>query len=217
VAAWHYIDPAHCALADCPLNLPACPEEHQLTVLKQHPGGVYEETGTFTPTPSDSLIYDDVRVNPWDAGVGFFGDLTINFCATEPVFEGSCSLLVHFEQSNFAGAKFIHQFGLDTRRFQTLTFRLFLTGAGQQNFKIFTTAPRSDCDPGADPVYPPTFNEQSELTDFLPVPVVGQWQQVQIPLEAIVDPQEPIINGIAFQNMGMGQGVFYLDDIRLVP
>ncbi len=215
LTAWHYINPAHCPPEICPLNLAACPI--LLKVLKRHPGGVWEESGSFIPTPFDSRIYDDVRVNPWDAGEGFFGDLLIDFCANNPVCEGDCSLSVHFNQSNFAGVKFIHHYGLDTRRLKTFRFCIFLSGMGQQNFKIFTTAPRSDCDPGEEPIYPPTFDEQPELRDFLPLLSPGQWQQVEIPLEAIVDPKEPIINGIAFQNMGTSQEVFYLDDIHLIP
>jgi len=219
VAIWHYINPQRCPLVDCPLNLLACPERHQLNVLKKYPGGVYRERGAFIITPPDSHIYDDFRVNPWDAGDGFFGDVTLNFRAKapEPVFEGNSSARVHFDRNNFAAVKFIHHFGLDTRQFRELKFRILLTGAGQQNFKVWTTAPRPDCSPGADPVYPRTFSAQPELRQYLQAPQPDQWQEVKIPLKDIADPVEPIINGIAFQNMGMSQAVFYLDDIRLVP
>lgn len=222
LTAWHFIDPARSASADRPLNLAACPEEHQLTVLKRHPGGVFQQTGTFIPAPLDSRIYDDARVSPWDLGAGSFDDsqnpgIEIDFCIPNPVLRESCSLRVHFNRNNFAGVKFIHASGLDTRRFAILRLWIFLDGTGNQNFKIFTTAPRSDCKPGQNPVYPPTFDAQPELKNFLPSPRPGQWQQVDIPLTAIVNPQEPIINGIAFQNMGMPQDVFFLDDISLTP
>ena len=121
-----------------------------------------------------------------------------------------------YYRDNYSGVKFMHHYGLDTRRFNILRFQIFLSGEGEQNFKIFTTAPRSDCDPGEDPIYPPTFDEQPELIEFFPSPRVRGWQQVDIPLEAIVNPEEPIINGIAFQNMGKSQEVFYLDGIELI-
>jgi hypothetical protein len=96
-----------------------------------------------------------------------------------------------------------------------LRFCIFLTGAGQQNFKIFTTAPRSDCNPGIEPIYPLSYDEQPELRDFLD-PAPGQWQQVEIPLAAIVNPDYSIINGLAFQNMGASQEPFYVDNIQLI-
>ena len=289
VTAWHYIDPQHCPLNECPLNLLACPEGYQLDVLKKYPGGVYQEREPFTPTPYDSLIYGDERVNPWDCGDGYWGDIIIDFCNKNPAFEGNCSISVHFYREweylfsiekefedelnkgiiseklrdifktngfplsenamvtkekddkwvitdgekiyivkkedgklniyyrdNYSGVKFMHHYGLDTRRFNILRFQIFLSGEGEQNFKIFTTAPRSDCDPGEDPIYPSTFDEQPELIEFFPSPRVSGWQQVDIPLEAIVNPEEPIINGIAFQNMGKSQEVFYLDGIELI-
>jgi hypothetical protein len=125
----------------------ACPQRYQLSVIEQYPGGVYQERDPPILGPSDSLLYDDFRVNPWDAGTGFFGQLNLDFCDTDPLFEGNCSLAVHFDENNFADVKFMHQFGLDTRHFKTLNFWIFLTGSGTQNFKIFTTAARSDCDP----------------------------------------------------------------------
>jgi endoglucanase len=210
---WHYIDPEHCPPADCPLNLAACPEA--CDVLKRYPGGPYQETGSFTPTPSESLIYDDELVNPW--GDGSWGDVIIDWCATDPVFEEDCSIRVYFYQGNFAGLKFIHHHGLDTRLFTTLRFWIYLTGEGQQNFKIFTTSPLSDCDPGADPIYPPDYDLQPELSDYLPIPSIGQWQRVDIPLQGIVNPAEPIISGIAFQNMGTSQEIFYLDLVTVEP
>lgn len=212
VAAWHYIDTAHCPIEDCPLNLLACTEEHQLNVLEQYPGGAYQEMGDFIPTPSDSLVYTDDLVNPWTDGS--WGNVDVEWCADPPVPMGSCSIRVQF-QDNYDGVKFIHHHGLDTRRFTTLQFWIYLTGTGQQDFKVLTTAPRSDCDPGADPEYP-SYPDRPTLGEFLPSRSTGQWHQVEIPLERTVDPDEPTVNGIAFQNMGTSQATLYLDHIRVI-
>ncbi|MFQ5753964.1 MAG: cellulase family glycosylhydrolase, partial [bacterium] len=219
VTAWHYVNPAYCPLTECPLNLIACAEMCQLFVFKRHLGGVYEEIGNFTVIPSDSRIYNDERVNPWNTGEGFFDDsmnpgIEIDFCANDPVFEGNSSIAVHFNQNNFAGVKFIHQSGLDTRRFKSLRFWIYLAGNAQQNFKIFTTYPLSDCETGQDIVYPP-HEMQPELRDFVS-PADSVWQLAEIPLNSIVNDSMPIINGIAFQNMGMSEEVFYLDDIHII-
>lgn len=214
VTAWHYINPARASLEESPLNLLACPGEYQLGVLIQYPGGPYQEVDSFTPMPMDSRLFDDRRVNPWDAGEGFFGDLSIDFCALNPVSEGDCSMMIHFNQDNFAGVKFTHHYGIDTRQSTNLRFWIYPTDTTQLNFRIFTTAPQSDCEDGEDPVYPSTFEDQPELRSFLPSPTPGQWQEVVIPLDStIVNPNEPILNGIAFQNTGMSQGIFYLDSI----
>jgi endoglucanase len=218
VGIWHYIDPQRSPLRDSPLNLLACPQEHQLNVLKQFPGGPYVERGTPALIPTDSRIYDDSRVNPWDAGTGLFGELAVNFCESHPVFEGTCSTSVRFNRDNFDGVKFIHHTSVDSRWFQTLAFRIYLTGTGAQNFKLFTTAPQPDCDgPGPDPEYPSRYADQPELRSFLPTPTVGQWQEVRIPLTRLVNPGNPMINGIAFRNLGANQDIFYLDNIRLLP
>ncbi len=37
------------------------------------------------------------------------------------------------------------------------------------------------------------------------------------PQGAIIDPQEPILNAIAFQNLGVLQPEFFVDDVRLFP
>ncbi len=221
VTAWHYINPQHCYEENqevpCFLNLLDCSAEHQLNVLKKYPGGAYQ--ATTEPVTFDSLIYSKARINPWDSGQGYWGDLSISFCTPDPVIEENCTISVDF-QNNYAGIKFMHHYGLDTRRLTHLSFRIFLTGQGQQNFKIFTTAARSDCEKienpqGKDPEYPPD-NERPNLRDFLSLSVdSGSWYQVEIPLQRIVNPDEPIINGIAFQNMGEEQEVFYLDDIHL--
>ena len=63
-------------------------------------------------------------------------------------------------------------------------------------------------------VYPSAI--EAVLRDFKEV-LAGQWEEVTIPLEAIVDPEDSIISGIAFQNMGASQEIFFLDDIRLTP
>lgn len=208
VTAWHYINPVHCPLGVCPLNLAACAEEHQLQVLQRHPGGPYSAREGLVLTPPDSILYDDRRVNPWDAGSGYWGNVGVtNVCAGE-----SCFLQIEFFQ-NFDGVKFTRHYGLDTRQFMTLTFQIKLTGAGQQDFNIFTTAPRSDCEIGSDPVYPP-YGEQT-LGQYLPSRLVGQWQRVEIPLRRIVSPTNFLISGLAFQNMGRRQEVFYLDQIAL--
>ena len=227
VSAWHYIDLARCPLnvAGCSLNLAACAQHYQIDVLARHPGGVYGQAASFIRNPADSRLYDDLRVNPWDAGMGFFDDggnpgILVDFSATGIVFEGSRSTSVTFTRSNFAGVKLIHNYGLDRRRFHELTFRIFLTGSGTQNFKIFTTGPRSDCErianPGGfDPVYPPTFNQQPELKDYLPAAMPGQWLHVAIPLNDVVNPTALAFNSVTFQNMGSSQELFYLDDIRI--
>lgn len=210
---WHYIDPIHCQLSDCPLNLAACPGSLQLEVLRRHPGGVYQERSGFALTPSDSRIYDDDLTNPWDPDDGSFGMVTITLCATDHFIEGSCSLFVHFSE-RFAGVKFIHRHGIDTRQFSTLKFRIRL-GSADQNFKIFTTSPPGDCVKGMAPVFP-AFDNRPELRQFLP-PSPEEWPEVEIPLWKIVDPRNPIINGIAFQNLEPVDVSFHLDDIRLIP
>lgn len=216
-AAWHYIDPDHCPAISCELNLAACVSGVQLSVLERYPGGTYERLDPFKPLPSDSRLYADERVNPWDGGQGFFGDARVNFCAPDPLSGTGCTISVEFYQDNFAGMKFFHRNGIDTRRYRSLRFSILLTGAGQQNFKVFTTSPRSDCDPrDEDPVYPP-FEARPSLMEILPSPQAGLWLQVEIPLARIVDPTEPIVNGIAFQNLEMRQDVFFLDDVTLVP
>jgi hypothetical protein len=271
VTLWGYCSPQYCLLEEFPLNLLACPGSHQMDILKRYPGGTYSETGALDLTPSGSPIYADERVSPWHVGTGSFETLSLDFSATGTVSEGSRSLRVHFDRPNFAGVKFTHHFGLDTRRYRTLEFSVFLEGGGRQNFKVFTSSPRPDCDPGDDRAYPADYDAQPELTDFLlpedfdgdgtvgfldfllfgssygrqtgdpgfgPVYDLnqdqtvnfpdflqfvgsygwrkgGQWHRVEIPLEGIVDREHPIVNGIAFQNMGATQEVFYLDDIYL--
>ncbi len=216
VTVWNYLDPAKDPLSQNPLNLLACNEKHQLKVLKQHLGGVYIETGSFKPTPLDSRIYDKIRVNPWDAGDGFWGNVMINFCASDPVFPGNCSISVRFSNT-YDGVKFVHHFGLDTRRFVALRFKIYLGGSGRQNFKVFTTAPVSDCETKADPEFP-IYEKRRELRQFLPNTMPNIWHDIVIPLDStIIDPREPIISGIAFQNMGMNQDIFFLKDIRFVP
>lgn len=214
-ALWHYIDPAHCSLTQCPLNLLACGGNLQLDVLAQFPPGPYSQEESFQPTPLDSLLYADERINPWESGSGYWGNVAVNFCAGNPVYRGNCSLEVSFYQSNYDGVKFYHHYGIDTRHFKTLRFWIYLTGGAQQDFKIFTTAPLSDCNFSPDPEYPP-YSERPALAEFIPSRTAGKWQKVEIPLDRMVDPQNPIINGVAFQNIGKVQDILILDEIYLV-
>lgn len=217
--AWDYVDPLRCPLGECPLNMRACPQSYQFNTLKTYPGGPYQDTGSLVVAPSESTLYGDSRVRPWDAGTGSFDEVEITPCAGSPVQEGACSLGVRFSRPNFAGVKFLHPFGVDARRFDTLAFWVYLTGTAQQNVKIFTTRPRPDCDgQGSDPVYPATYDAQPVLSDYLPLASrqAGQWQRVEIPLAPLADPAFPILNGIAFQNMGTAQDAFFLDRVELV-
>jgi hypothetical protein len=165
------------------------------------------------------LIYSGGRINPWDAGSGFFDEptVTIDLCSSTVKFDGLCSFSVLFDKADFSAVKLAHHNGIDTRLYETLRFYISLTGSGNQNFKVFTTSPRSDCDFGPEPVYPPTYELQPELKKFLPFPsATAVWQKVDISLREIVDPMEPIMNGFAFQNMGGVQELFYLNYISLV-
>ncbi len=210
VLLWHYIDPVHCLIGPCPLNLAACPGNYQLQVLEQHPGGVYSTKSGPQVVPRESLIYGGGRLNPWDAGNGYWGDVRVN---TDCV-NGDCFLSVEFWKPNYDGVKFAHHYGVDTNWYVTLTFEIgFLPGGGSENFKVFTTSPNGDCRPGLNPEYP-IYEERPTLQEFLPAGSAA-WRKVEIPLTRIVDPSHPIINGIAFQNMGSVQKVFYLKNVML--
>ncbi|MFQ5605997.1 MAG: cellulase family glycosylhydrolase [bacterium] len=215
--AWNYSDPAYCPQPTCPLNLKACEAQHQLHVFKNHPAFNYLEMSDLIEYfPQDSKIFDDIRVNPWHVGVGSFGEVQIDFATTTPLQSGRAAVAVLFQKPNFAGVKFIHEHGLNTEHYNFLSFWIYLTGDGQQNFKLFTTAPLSDCDGGTAPVYPATFAAQVELKDFLPDSTTGKWQRVVIPLSNnLVNPENSIINSMTFQNINLSQDVFYLDNIVL--
>lgn len=236
VGIWQFIDPQHCSPQDqgCVTNLAGCDGRLQLNVLQNHPGGVAGEPGEFQLQPSLSRIYDepsnaldpnDARVSPWDTGDGFFKkEDSIERCPPGRAHEGRCALRVVFDEADDSGVKFIHEFGIDARRFGNgkLRFWIFLEGEAQQDFKIFTTAPRSDCerqaDPeGGDPVYPERFEDQPSLREFLPSTSAQVWQLIEVPLSELVPPDNPIINSIAFQNLNRVQEPFLLDDIALVP
>jgi uncharacterized protein (TIGR03437 family) len=188
----------------------------QAQVLQQYPGGAYSSLGAFVPPLRESLIYGDARVNPWDAGQGYWGNVRADFCATSPALEGQCSISVQY-QNSFDGVKFSHHYGIDTSRFAFLQFGVYLSGDGQQDFKLFTTGPRSACSAGADPEYPRSYEARPTLRKYLTDPKPGQWYEVRVPLRDIVDPANPVINGIVFQNMGLAQQTFYVDRVLLVP
>ncbi|ETW92271.1 MAG: hypothetical protein ETSY1_44380 [Candidatus Entotheonella factor] len=213
VTIWNYINPQHDTGI---LNVLACEEEHQLNILAQYPGGTYQETAPFPPNPSDSIIYNDELVNPWSDG-SF--NMMPDFCANPPVFEGDCAIAVDFNQTPFAGLKFNHQFGVDTRRLNLLEFQIWLTAPMQPGvMKIFTTAPLSDCDDNSnrDPEFPP-FELRRDLTDFIDPSLINAWQQVRIPLDnTIVDPAAPIMNGFALQSTDRSPALFYLDAVDIV-
>jgi hypothetical protein len=215
VTLWHYIDPAR---QIDPLNVAAC----STSLIQKHPGKTYDVMSDFSLFSNDSLIYADAPTNPWNTGTGYFDDtnnpgIDFSYYSAMHAYKGNFSISVGFSKPNYAGVKLMHQFGIDTRRFNTLKFRIFLTGNGAQNFKIYTTAPRSDCNTDKlDPIYPTGDKDQPELVRFLPNPRdVGIWQEVEIPLASVVDPKNSIINGIAFKNIGAVQEIFYLDEIAL--
>jgi len=219
VTAWHYIDPQRCPLETCPLNLLACAERWQLNALKPYPGGTYVSADGFAPVPVHSLLYDDERINPWDAGDGSFGEVRVDFAAPdpEPGAEPCCVASVEFPAADFSGFKLLHHFGVDTRRWATLRFRIWLTGSGQQDFKIFTTSPVGDCARPGDPEHPP-FDQRPLLSAHLPLRAADRWLEVEVPLASIVGPDRPaLVNGIAFQNLGAPQELFYVDDVMLTP
>jgi len=212
VAAWQYIDPIHCPTD--PMNLPRFPVGGLLDTLDDFPGGTYLETLPFRPVPHDSLIYDDQRVNPWQDD-GSWGAVVIDPSAASPVCTGQYSLSVQFQEA-WAGAKFLHQFGLETsgpesNDFQELTFWIYPTSS-DLDFAIFTTGPLPSCTE-----YPAGYEDRPRLTDYLPGPLVtGEWQLVRVPLADIVDPANSVITGIAIQNDSRpSQPTFYLDDVRL--
>jgi hypothetical protein len=215
-AVWHYIDPQHCPLGACPLNIAACQAAHQAQVLQRFPGGAYHSWSAFALSPRLFVIYDDVKVAPWESGMGYWGNVSVDFCAAGPVFEGQCAISVQYYY-NYDGVKFRHHYGLDSSYIASLQFWIYLEGSGQQDFKIFTTSPRADCSPGAEPEYPLFYEERHRLKEYLANPEPGRWHEVRVPIRDVTSRSNPIMNGIAFQNMGAGQTVFYLDKVALLP
>lgn len=221
VTIWHYIDPARCQQNACPLNVAACAAQHQLNLLRRFPGGVYQNHERDDPviTLQDSRLYDEQLVAPWQDGS--FHDFGRNFCdPSAPTAQPqNCAIKIHFQRAdpphNFAGFKLLHLYGVNTRRWAVLRFRILLTGTQQQNFKLWSTRPTRT---GDDVVYPPD-TQQPDLMKYLPLSSrqSGRWQTVDVPLRELVNPVEPIINGIGFQNMGEPQEPFYLDDVQLIP
>jgi len=207
-AVWHYLDPQRWPYEPIALNVAGCPE--LLAVLAAHPGGTYAEREAIGPVPIDSRIYDDGRVNPWHLD-GSWGAVTVDDQAADRVFDGSHAMAIDLGGA-WGGLKFLHQFGLDTRRFPSLRFWIFPTSAGL-DFALFTTGPLPDS-----PVFPADYSQRPHLADFVPGGLtVGQWQLVEIPLASIADPAESVITSIAFQDDDRPDGRFYLDRIGLVP
>ncbi len=209
-ATWFYIDPAR---SQDVMNLAGSPDGPVVDTLDDYPGGIYQQMGQFDPTLF-SPLYGDTRDNPWQMGAGYWGNVSVDFTSTGQVHAGGAAISVAY-QDNYDGVKLIHQFGLDTRDYTDLWFWLYPTTA-DLNFKFFTTAPLPEADPGSDPEFPAGYDQQPVLTDYIS-PLPGQWQAVKVPLRDIdiVDPADPIVNGIAFRNMGSAQGIFYLDEIML--
>jgi endoglucanase len=214
--AWHYIAPRHCELSACELNLAACPNVLQLEVLRRYPGGPHaDEKPVLRGTPRKSLLFANGRVNPWDAGDGYWGEVKVDFDAVEQVFRGRRAIRVHFDRANFDGVKFIHRHGIDVRGFHKLRLWIHLTGDGNQDFRIFSTKPVPDCDTRHDPEYPAIFAPRPRLEDHLAARRTGEWIKVEIPLTTFVDPTDSVINGIALQNGNAVQDPFFLDTIEL--
>ncbi len=238
-ALWNYVDPERCPLGPCPLNVALCEGGYQLQALQEHRGGPYRMTGRNRISVTDSRIFDepefpseesmssegagrlDARVHPWDAGLGSFRRADVQLCAADrPAFSGDCSLRVDFDSTSeggYAAVKLIHHTGIDSRRYRSLRFRILLTGRARQNLKISTTSPRSDCDQDrTDAIYPPRYEWQPELRDYLLRATPDRWHEVEVPLADVINPRKPILNGIVFQNMGRDLDPIYFDDIRLV-
>jgi endoglucanase len=221
VTAWQYVDPAWCPPADpgCLLNL-AHPDALSVrNALRAFPGGTYDsrdsirgDDGRLISSPAYSRLYDDVLVNPWhDAS----SSVTPDFRCTDPA-EPGFGICVSFD-APYANFKLSHATGIDTRRFRSLRFSVRLTGTGRQNFKFYTTAPRSDSDPGPEPAFP-DYDRRPELRNFAgDNPAPDTWIPIEIPLGPIVDPANPIIKGIAFQNLDSAQPPFHIDDVSLTP
>jgi len=215
VAAWHYIDPARNS-AD-PLNLARLAGAVLLDKLAEFPGGTYSTPALLDPVPHDSLIYDDQRVNPWHKtgqNVGWWGDTIVDPSTATPKVVGEHSMMVEFKEQ-WDGLKFVHDFGLDSSRFETLQFCVHPTSV-DLDFTIFTTGPKPESTE-----YPASVAARHRLAEYLQgntCDVAGDWQLVAIPLVDIVDPNEPVITGIAFQEDGFpADPVFYLDQVALVP
>jgi hypothetical protein len=207
-AAWQYIDTARWPYPPAPeLNLAECGT--LMDVLADHPGGVYEQSGDLVALPPDSLIYDDARVNPWHEGAGYWGAVTVDLASTGQIHAGSHAISVEFG-GNYGGLKFSHSYGIDTTRFSHLSFWIYPTSE-DLDFRLFTNGPLPD-----NTVFPASYEDRPSLSDYVPGGLVpGQWQHVEIPLADFVDPSEPVITGIAFQDDGEADPVFYLDQVRL--
>jgi len=215
-AAWQYIDTARWPYLPAPeLNLAEC--ETLMEVLSDHPGGVYEQSAELVALPPDSLIYDDVRVNPWHEGARYWGDATVDFASADQVHDGARAISVEFG-GDFGGVKFIHSFGIDTSRFRKLSFWIYPTSANL-DFRLFSTGPLPDSGE-----FPAVYGSRRDVSYYVPGGLVpGRWQLVEVPLQdpvdsskSLVDPDEPVITGIAFQNDGTPAAVFYLDEVRLI-
>lgn len=213
VAVWHYIDPQYNATE--PMNLALPSGSILLDTLEQYPGGTTTDAGPFHYLPADSRIYRDYRVNPWHHD-GSWGDVTADDSATEQVWAGEHSLAVVFG-GNAGGLKFNHQYGLDTSVFGTFAFSLYPTRS-DLDFTIFITAPKPyDAEPeDREPEYPPWDAGRPSLGSLHGPLLVGQWQQVELPLAHFVNPAQPVITGIAFQDDMRPDPVFYLDEISLI-
>jgi len=214
-AAWQYIDTERWSALPAPeLNLAGCSEV--LGVLADHAGGTYDERADFFPLHFDSLIYGDAMVDPLGVPLaepwqdGSWGDVTVDFYATDQVLSGDYAISVQLDGA-WDGFKSYHPYGLNTSRFRALSFWVYPTSA-DLNFRVFTTGPLP-----ASAEYPAVYNDRPRLSDYLGgPPVLGQWQQVEIPLDDIVDPAQPAITGIAFQNDDQPDDPFYLDEISLL-
>jgi uncharacterized protein (TIGR03437 family) len=216
---WNYADPGICPLRLCALNIAACSQNSQTAVLDRFPVDRYvdpPDISTFIPIPFESVLFSGGRVNPWDGGEGIVGDVAVDFCDASRPVAGSCSLRAAFPKNDFSSIKFIHRNGLDTRRFTTVTFQIYLSNASEPDLKLWTTSPRIGSGGPEDPVYPAAFRDQPNLREFLPAFRGPGWHTVQIPIGRLVNPNGPsIVNGLAFQNVGVAQGAFYLNHLAL--
>ena len=181
-------------------NIVTTAPTYQLDVLKLHLGGVYSNAQTYYASPqSDSPIYVDSTVLEWKNASWKDEAEEIDYGNTSPVRTGTCSIKIDFEGS-WSGLKFYHEY-IDTSPYVHLEFYIHDGGVSGVDFSLFTENVDGE------------FYEKVDLTAYATLQS-NSWNYVIVPLEDIVDPDDPVITSVVFQNKGTSQ-VAYIDDISL--
>ncbi len=158
-------------------------------------------TATATAAAGANLpIYDETPTNGWE---DWSWDTSLNFANTAPVYAGSRSIAVSYNQA-WAGLSVYHS-ALDISSYQSLRFFVHGGSAGGQRVEAKLVDAAGN------------YGPSRLISDYIvggSIPA-GQWQEVIIPLRDLTTASN--ITRLTLQSASSSsQPIFYLDNIELV-